>query len=189
MTTTKHRQISKPNNKETANQSLSTEELMAKKFKTIIFKFYGVTLKSRQRRIEERVYYGCREKLAYAIMGQMNGQAEKFDWQAWNKLFAKVFGDIDSIKYSAKFMALTISKLDDAIPEEPKEAIAALIEYNKESLKRRNERRKARDDVDIDELEDELEELDDVLDKDEFDEDDEFVVDEGEDEDEFDDED
>jgi hypothetical protein len=119
-------------------------------------------------------YYGFREVMGNATSAAVKKNNGTFDWQAWNtKVFPKLFGEPDSLKFDLAVMAQMASHFDAAIPEDPDEGIRALIEVNRRSLERRNGRKSAEPDVpdvldsldDLD-LDDELEEdADDDLDE------------------------
>jgi hypothetical protein len=141
-----------------------------------------VTIQRRDSRISTKVGHAIREKLGLDIQAQLNkrngnGNGKKFDWQEWNNtVFPKLVGRPDELKYDVEVVALAMSQLYDTIADNPQAAIADLMEFNAQSLKRRNELAKSSEEDteeldDDDELDDEDDEIDDILD--EIDEDDE----------------
>ncbi len=127
------------------------------------------------------------EKLGLDIAAQVKkkGGNKKFDWQKWNtKVFPRLFGQPDALKYPPEVGAIAMSLLYDTIRTDPEQAVADLVEFNRASLERRNSfQAEQEDDLedDLDDLDDDLspeleddieDELDDDLDED-LDEDDE----------------
>ncbi len=152
-----------------------------------IHKKYAVAIQRHESWIGTKVGHAVREKLALDIQAQLNkrnvnGNGKKFDWNEWNNtVFPKLFGRPDTLKYDVEVVALAIGKLYDTISETPDEAISDLMEFNTQSLKRRNELAKNEelseelDDDDLDSQEDEEDyddEIDDILDEADSDEDD-----------------
>jgi hypothetical protein len=184
--------------------NVSPEQLaveLVKQIRNTIHKKYGVTIQRRDSRISTKVGHAIREKLGLDIQAQLNkrngnGNGKKFDWQEWNNtVFPKLVGRPDELKYDVEVVALAMSQLYDSIAENPQAAIADLMEFNAQSLKRRNELAKSSEEDneeldDDDELDDEDdeddEEIDDILDEiDEDDEDEESDDDSDDDEDDF----
>src|SRR6476661_8835758 len=171
--------------------NLSSEQLaveLVKQIRNTIHKKYGVTIQRRDSRISTKVGHAIREKLGLDIQAQLNkrngnGNDKKFDWQEWNNtVFPKLVGRPDELKYDVEVVALAMSQLYDTIADNPQAAIADLMEFNAQSLKRRNELAKSSEE-DTEEL-DEDDEIDDILDEiDEDDEDSEGDEDEDEDDD------
>ena len=174
-------------------------EALVKQVRNYIHKKYAVAIQRRESRIGTKVGHAVREKLGLDIQAQLNkrngnGNGKKFDWNEWNNtVFPKLFGRPDTLKYDVEVVALAIGKLYDTISETPDEAISDLIEFNTQSLKRRNELAKNEelseelDDDDLDSQEDEEDyddEIDDILDEADSDEDD-LSESEDDDEDEF----
>jgi hypothetical protein len=165
--------------------NLSSEQLaveLVKQIRNTIHKKYGVTIQRRDSRISTKVGHAIREKLGLDIQAQLNkrngnGNGKKFDWQEWNNtVFPKLVGRPDELKYDVEVVALAMSQLYDTIADNPQAAIADLMEFNAQSLKRRNELAKSSEEDteeldEDDELDDEDDEIDDILD--EIDEDDE----------------
>ncbi|MBE9188021.1 primosomal protein [Microcoleus sp. LEGE 07076] len=159
-------------------------------------KKYGVTIQRRDSRISTKVGHAIREKLGLDIQAQLNkrngnGNGKKFDWQEWNNtVFPKLVGRPDELKYDVEVVALAMSQLYDTIADNPQAAIADLMEFNAQSLKRRNELAKSseEDTEELDEDDDDDDEDDDILDEiDEDDDDDDEDEESDEDDDEEDD--
>jgi len=157
-------------------------EVLVKQVRNYIHKKYAVAIQRRESRIGTKVGHAVREKLGLDIQAQLNkrngnGNGKKFDWNEWNNtVFPKLFGRPDELKYDIEVVALAMSQLYDTIADNPQAAIADLMEFNAQSLKRRNELAKSSEEDteeldDDDELDDEDDEIDDILD--EIDEDDE----------------
>ncbi len=177
-------------------------EELVKVIRNAIHKKYGVTIQRRDSRVSTKVGHAVREKLGLDVQAQINkrngnGNGKRFDWQEWNNtVFPKLFGRPDALKYDVEVVALFMGKLYDSISEMTEEAIANLVEFNVQSLKRRNEIAKDSEadedeldleldsDDDDDDIDDVLDELDDEDEEEEDEED--FEVDE---EEEFDEED
>jgi len=179
--------------------NLSSEQLageLVKQIRNTIHKKYGVTIQRRDSRISTKVGHAIREKLGLDIQAQLNkrngnGNGKKFDWQEWNNtVFPKLVGRPDELKYDVEVVALAMSQLYDTIADNPQAAIADLMEFNAQSLKRRNELAKSseEDTEELDEDDDDDDENDDILDEiDEDDEDEEGDEESDEDDDEEDD--
>ena len=179
--------------------NLSSEQLaveLVKQIRNTIHKKYGVTIQRRDSRISTKVGHAIREKLGLDIQAQLNkrngnGIGKKFDWQEWNNtVFPKLVGRPDELKYDVEVVALAMSQLYDTIADNPQAAIADLMEFNAQSLKRRNELAKSseEDTEELDEDDDDDDEDDDILDEiDEDDEDEEGDEESDEDDDEEDD--
>lgn len=179
-------------------------EELVKIIRNAIHKKYGVTIQRRDSRVSTKVGHAAREKLGLDVQAQINkrngnGNGKKFDWQDWNNtVFPKLLGRPDALKYDTEVVAMTMSKLYDSVSENTEMAIADLVEFNVQSLKRRNEMAKESEEDDEefdeedddDEIDDALDELDDEEDEEDEDEDEDdeedFEVDEDE---EFDEED
>ncbi|WP_196797486.1 primosomal protein [Gloeocapsa sp. PCC 7428] len=152
-----------------------------KELRNLMFKEYGVKLQLRDARVSTKIGHATREKLGLDIAAQVKkkGGNKKFDWQRWNtKVFPRLFGQPDALKYSPEVVAIVMSLLYDTIRTDPEQAVADLVEFNRASLERRNSFQAEQDD-DLDDLDDELDddlddeasdELDDDLDE-ELDED------------------
>lgn len=172
--------------------SEQAEELV-KIIRNAIHKKYGVAIQRRDSRVSTKVGHATREKLGLDVQAQINkrngnGNGKKFDWQEWNNtVFPKLFGRPDALKYDTEVIAMTMGKLYDSISENTEMAIADLVEFNVQSLKRRNEIAKESE-VEDDDFDDDEDEIDDVLDELDDEEDDEDEEDENsEDEDDDDD--
>lgn len=156
-----------------ANASPQEEALaLLKELRNLIFKEYGVKLQLRDSRVSTKIGHAAREKLGLDIAAQVKkkGGNKKFDWQKWNtKLFTKLFGQPDALKYAPEVVAIFMSMLYDTISTDPEQAIADLVEFNRASLERRNSFQEQE--------EEELDDLDDELDED-LDEDEEDIEDE-----------
>ena len=170
-------------------------EELVKIIRNAIHKKYGVTIQRRDSRVSTKVGHAAREKLGLDVQAQINkrngnGNGKKFDWQDWNNtVFPKLLGRPDALKYDTEVVAMAISKLYDSVSENTEMAIADLVEFNVQSLKRRNEIAKESevedddldDEEDDDEIDDALDELDDEEDdEDEDGDEDDFEVDEDE---------
>ena len=148
-----------------------------KELRNLIFKEYGVKLQLRDSRVSTKIGHAAREKLGLDIAAQVKkkGGNKKFDWQKWNtKLFTKLFGQPDALKYAPEVVAIFMSMLYDTISTDAEQAIANLVEFNRASLERRNSFQE-QEEEELDDLDDELDE---DLDEDEEDEDIEDELDE-----------
>ncbi|MFW9262400.1 primosomal protein [Nostoc sp. CALU 546] len=156
-----------------ANASPQEEAFaLLKELRNLIFKEYGVKLQLRDSRVSTKIGHAAREKLGLDIAAQVKkkGGNKKFDWQKWNtKLFTKLFGQPDALKYAPEVVAIFMSMLYDTISTDPEQAITDLVEFNRASLERRNSFQEQE--------EEELDDLDDELDED-LDEDEEDIEDE-----------
>jgi hypothetical protein len=162
---------------------------LLKELRNLVFKEYGVKLQLRDARVSTKIGHATREKLGLDIAAQVKkkGGNKKFDWQRWNtKVFPRLFGQPDALKYPPEVVAILMSFLYDTIRTDPEQAVADLVEFNRASLERRNSFQAEQDD-DLDDLDDELDDdLSDELDdeaSDELDDDlDEELDEEDEDE-------
>ncbi len=172
-TSTKTNGTSATTKSKVANASPQEEALaLLKELRNLIFKEYGVKLQLRDSRVSTKIGHAAREKLGLDIAAQVKkkGGNKKFDWQKWNtKLFTKLFGQPDALKYAPEVVAIFMSMLYDTISTDPEQAIADLVEFNRASLERRNSFQEQE--------EEELDDLDDELDED-LDEDEEDIEDE-----------
>ena len=131
----------KTNNTATATKSKAVkaspqQEALAllKELRNLIFKEYGIKLQLRDSRISTKIGHAAREKLGLDIAAQVKkkGGNKKFDWQKWNsKLFPKLFGQPDALKYAPEVVAIFMSMLYDTISKDPEQAIADLVEFYK----------------------------------------------------------
>jgi hypothetical protein len=138
---------------------------LLKELRNLVFKEYGVKLQLRDARVSTKIGHATREKLGLDIAAQVKkkGGNKKFDWQRWNtKVFPRLFGQPDALKYPPEVVAILMSLLYDTIRTDPEQAVADLVEFNRASLERRNSFQAEQDD-DLDDLNDEL---DDDLDED-----------------------
>lgn len=172
-TSTKTNGASTVTKSKVVNASPQEEALgLLKELRNLIFKEYGVKLQLRDSRVSTKIGHAAREKLGLDIAAQVKkkGGNKKFDWQKWNtKLFPKLFGQPDALKYAPEVVAIFMSMLYDTISTDPEQAIADLVEFNRASLERRNSFQEQE--------EEELDDLDDELDED-LDEDEDDIVDE-----------
>ena len=151
----------------TANESPETKaSTLLKELRNLVFKEYGVKLQLRDARVSTKIGHATREKLGLDIAAQVKkkGGNKKFDWQRWNtKVFPRLFGQPDALKYPPEVVAVLMSLLYDTIHTDPEQAVADLVEFNRASLERRNSFQAEQDD-ELDDLEDELDDdLDDDL--------------------------
>jgi hypothetical protein len=175
---------SKPVNASPQQEALA----LLKELRNLIFKEYGIKLQLRDSRISTKIGHAAREKLGLDIAAQVKkkGGNKKFDWQKWNsKLFPKLFGQPDAMKYAPEVVAIFMSMLYDTISTDPEQAIADLVEFNRASLERRNSFQE-QEEEELDDLDDELDEDEDEED---LDEDDDDELDEDLDDDELDEDD
>jgi hypothetical protein len=139
---------------------------LLKELRNLVFKEYGVKLQLRDARVSTKIGHATREKLGLDIAAQVKkkGGNKKFDWQRWNtKVFPRLFGQPDALKYAPEVVAILMSLLYDTIRTDPEQAVADLVEFNRASLERRNSFQAEQDD-DLDDLDDELDDdLDDDL--------------------------
>ncbi|MGA9382727.1 MAG: hypothetical protein WBV73_28530 [Phormidium sp.] len=177
-----------------AKPQLSPEqqaEELVKIIRNAIHKKYGVTIQRRDSRVSTKIGHATREKLGLDVQAQINkrngnGNGKKFDWQEWNNtVFPKLFGRPDALKYDTEVVAMAMGKLYDSISENTEMAIAELVEFNVQSLKRRNEiaKESEAEDDDFDDDEDEIDDVLDELDDEDDDEDEEDEDSEDEDDD------
>lgn len=147
---------------------------LLKELRNLVFKEYGVKLQLRDARVSTKIGHATREKLGLDIAAQVKkkGGNKKFDWQRWNtKVFPRLFGQPDALKYPPEVVAILMSLLYDTIRTNPEQAVADLVEFNRASLERRNSFQAEQDDDLDDELDDNFDdslndELDDkVIDK------------------------
>lgn len=139
---------------------------LLKELWNLVFKEYGVKLQLRDARVSTKIRHATREKLGLDIAAQVKkkGGNKKFDWQRWNtKVFPRLFGQPDALKYPPEVVAILMSLLYDTIRTDPEQAVADLVEFNRASLERRNSFQAEQDD-ELDDLDDELDnDLDDDL--------------------------
>lgn len=167
----------------TVNESPETKAAtLLKELRNLVFKEYGVKLQLRDARVSTKIGHATREKLGLDIAAQVKkkGGNKKFDWQRWNtKVFPRLFGQPDALKYPPQVVAVLMSLLYDTIRTDPEQAVADLVEFNRASLERRNSFQAEQDDDLDDDFDDDLsdelndessDELDDDLDE-ELDED------------------
>jgi hypothetical protein len=150
-----------------------------------IAKFFTVPLRDREQRQSTKVGYAAREILGNDLSAMLKKNGKTLDWNRFNKFFAHVFGEPEDLKYSPRVIAALMAQLFDRFSLDVDIAIEQLVEFNRESLDRRNRQQQDQDEFD-DEFDDEFEgeakdELDEEvvnqLDDDEFGED-EFGEDE-----------
>jgi hypothetical protein len=141
---------------------------LLKELRNLVFKEYGVKLQLRDARVSTKIGHATREKLGLDIAAQVKkkGGNKKFDWQRWNtKVFPRLFGQPDALKYPPEVVAILMSLLYDTIRTDPEQAVADLVEFNRASLERRNSFQAEQDDDLDDELDDDIDDdLDDELD-------------------------
>lgn len=145
-------------------------------------KTYKVSLNDRKRRVGLKVYHALREKMGLDLQAQVRKNNGNFDWQKWNtKVFVLLFGKPEAPKYSALVMAKIALHFYDSISADPEQAVLDLVEFNRQSLERRNAIQQETED---EELEDEEEEFDDSVldDEDDLDAGASSDLDEGDDE-------
>jgi hypothetical protein len=138
---------------------------LLKELRNLVFKEYGVKLQLRDARVSTKIGHATREKLGLDLAAQVKkkGGNKKFDWQRWNtKVFPRLFGQPDALKYPPEVVAILMSLLYDTIRTDPEQAVADLVEFNRASLERRNSFQAEQDD-ELDELDDELD--DDLIDE------------------------
>ena len=163
----------KPNGTDTKAKALTVDgspetnaSALLKELRNLVFKEYGVKLQLRDARVSTKIGHATREKLGLDIAAQVKkkGGNKKFDWQRWNtKVFPRLFGQPDALKYPPEVVAILMSLLYDTIRTDPEQAIADLVEFNRASLERRNSFQAEQDD-ELDDLDDELDDLSDELD-------------------------
>jgi hypothetical protein len=144
-----------------------------------IAKFFTVALRDREQRQSTKVGYAAREILGNDLSAMLKKNGKTLDWTRFNKFFAHVFGEPEDLKYSPRVIAALMAQLFDRFSLDVDVAIEQLVEFNRESLDRRNRQQQDQDEFD-DEFDDEFEgkaedeiddEIDDQLDDDEFGED------------------
>ena len=107
---------------------------LLKELRNLVFKEYGVKLQLREARVSTKVGHASREKLGLDIAAQVKkkGGNKKFDWQRWNtKVFPRLFGQPDALKYPPEVVAILMSLLYDTIRTDPEQAVADLVEFNR----------------------------------------------------------
>ena len=156
---------------------------LLKELRNAVFKEFGVKLQVRNQRIATKVGHASREKIGLDIAAQVKKKnGKKLDWNRWNnKVFIRLFGAPDALKHPTEVVALALAMLYDTIDLTPEQAIADLVEFNRQSLEKRNSFNNKEEDEDDEELED-LDEDEDEDDEDEFDDEDEEDDEDDEDE-------
>jgi hypothetical protein len=140
-----------------------------------------------------KVGHATKEKIGLDIAAQLKKRGGKMDWQKWNnRVFPRLFGQPDALKYDLKVIALMMAHLYDVFDLDPTEAIKGLVKFNQDSLTKRNNYKVEQEeeddepideDEDFDEEEDELDDLD-SEESEESDDDDELLdVEDGSEED------
>ncbi|MBD2772592.1 primosomal protein [Iningainema tapete] len=162
---------------------------LLKELRNAVFKEFGVKLQVRNQRIATKVGHASREKIGLDIAAQVKKKnGKKLDWNRWNnKVFVRLFGAPDSLKHPTEVVALALAMLYDTIDLTPEQAIADLVEFNRQSLEKRNSfnnKEEDEDDADLEDLEDldEEEEEEDEDSEEEFDDEDEDEDEDEEDE-------
>jgi hypothetical protein len=144
-----------------------------------IGKYFTVALRDRDQRQSTKVGYAAREILGNDLSAMLKKNGKTLDWTRFNKFFAHVFGEPEDLKYSPRVIAALMAQFFDRFSLDVDVAIEQLVEFNRESLDRRNRQQQDQDEFD-DEFDDEFEgkaedeiddEIDDQLDDDEFGED------------------
>ena len=145
---------------------------LLKELRNAVFKEFGVKLQVRNQRIAIKVGHASREKIGLDIAAQVKKKnGKKLDWNRWNnKVFVRLFGAPDALKHPTEVIALALAMLYDTIDLTPEQAIADLVEFNRQSLEKRNSFNNKEEEEDDEELED-LDEDEDE--EDEFDDEDE----------------
>ena len=146
---------------------------------------YKVKLQLRDKRVSTKVGHAAREKLGLDLAAQVKKSGKQVNWNDWNnKIFPKLFGKPDALKYEPEVMAIVLSLIYDTVSLEPEQGVRDLVEFNRASLERRNSFQQQEDEED-DELDDDLDEIldeeedelgdeeDDELDDDDFEDEDE----------------
>lgn len=137
---------------------LSDPKVATKAIRNALFQTYKVKVALRTESAIIPAYYGFREVMGNATSAAVKKNNGTFDWQAWNtKVFPKLFGEPDSLKFDLAVMAQIAAHFDAAISEDPDDGIRALIEVNRRSLERRNGRKF---DPDVPDVLDSLDDLD-----------------------------
>jgi hypothetical protein len=168
------------------------EELLSL-VRNTIHKSFGVKLQTRDKRLVTKVGHATKEKIGLDIAAQLKKRGGKMDWQKWNnRVFPRLFGQPDALKYDLKVIALMMAHLYDVFDLDPTEAIKGLVKFNQDSLTKRNNYKVEQEeeddepideDEDFDEEEDELDDLD-SEESEESDDDDELLdVEDGSEED------
>lgn len=172
---------SKSATKSTAALDLSDPKVASKAVRNALFQTYKIKLPLREESATVPAYYGLREVLGNAVSASVKRNNGTFDWQAWNtKVFPKLFGEPDALKLELAIMAQIAAHFDASIPEDSEAGIRALIEVNRRSLERRNNRKSAEPDVPdvLDSLDDlDLDDELDTEDTDELDDEDDLELD------------
>ena len=168
-----------------------TASKLAQRIRSAIKQTYKVQIATRDERLATKVGHAAREKLGKDIQAQLdkqrrngNGKNISFNWREWNAtIFPKILGEPDHLQYPVETVADAMSLLYDSISEGTEGAIADLVQFNAESLKRRNEFSKElelEDDFDDLDEEEDSEEIDDLLDED-LEDDEDFELDDEDD--------
>lgn len=139
----------------------SVQQLVASKYK--------VKLQMRDKRVSTKVGHAAREKLGLDLAAQVKKAGKQFNWNDWNnKIFPKLFGKPDALKYEPDVIARVMSLIYDTVSTDPEQGVQDLVEFNRASLERRNAFQQVEDDDDLDD--DDLDDdLDDILDEDDDD--------------------
>lgn len=129
---------------------------------------YKVKLQLRDKRVSTKVGHAAREKLGLDLAAQVKKSGKQFNWNDWNnKIFPKLFGKPDALKYEPEVIAIVMGMIYDTVSPDPEQGVQDLVEFNRASLERRNSFQQQEEDDDLDD--DELDDLDDILDEEEDD--------------------
>lgn len=167
-----------------SNTKAMSAEALRDRILTGVQRKYKIELPTREQRMATKIGHAVREKLGKDIQSKV----DNFDWREWNtKIFPKLFGEPDQLKYPMEMIAEATALIYDSISDDTTQAIADLIEFNAQSLRRRNELAKQLEQEDeLDDLDDEVDDLLDEVDEDDSEEiDDDFELDEDEEDDDF----
>lgn len=161
------------------------EELLSL-VRNTIHKAFGVKLQTRDKRLVTKVGHATKEKLGLDIAAQLKKRGGKMDWQKWNnRVFPRLFGQPDALKYDIEVIALMMARLYDAFDLDPTEAIKGLVKFNQDSLAKRNNYKAEQEEEDdepidgdeeLEDIDEEEDELDDS-DEEESEEDDDELLD------------
>ena len=151
---------------------------LLQEIRNAIYKAFKVKLQTRDKRIATKVGHATKEKLGLDIAAQVRKAGKQMNWEKWNnQVFPKLFGRPDALKYDVEVIALCMAMLYDSFELDVDRAIKGLVEFNQESLRKRNEYKKENDTIDEDEDEDEDEFDDEENEEEEEDEDEDELLD------------
>ncbi len=142
-----------------ANTAQDQAQALLKLIQQFAASKYKVKLQLRDKRVSTKVGHAAREKLGLDLAAQVKKSGKQFNWNDWNnKIFPKLFGKPDALKYEPEVMAIVLSLIYDTVSLEPEQGVRDLVEFNRASLERRNSFQQQEEDEE-DDLDDDLDEI------------------------------